>query len=129
MFHVPEDSIRKGRENYGLRQKGKVATLALGYQGGPAALKNMREAYAIPEEELPDQELPDIVSRWRNANPNIAQFWYNVEEAALQAVTKGRKSIVGNLVYWMSLRTAFSTLSASSANRLCKLPSVCSMCS
>lgn len=99
MFHVPEESIRKGRENYGLRQKGKVATLALGYQGGPAALKAMRETYAIPEEDLPDQELPDIVSRWRNANPNIAQFWYNVEDAALQAVTKGRKGIVGNLVF------------------------------
>lgn len=99
MFHVPMESIRKGNENYGLRQKGKVATLALGYQGGPAALKAMRETYAIPEEDLPDQELPDIVSRWRNANPNIAQFWYNVEDAALQAVTKGRKGIVGNLVF------------------------------
>lgn len=94
MFHVPEETIAKGRENYGLRQKGKVATLALGYQGGVPALQSMRKTYGIPEHELPDAELPDIKNRWRSSNPHIVQFWYDVEKAALTAVNQGAPGIV-----------------------------------
>lgn len=94
MFHVPEETIAKGRENYGMRQKGKVATLALGYQGGIPALQNMRKTYGIPESELPDRELPDIRDRWRKSNPHIVQYWYDVEKAALDAVSHGRPSEV-----------------------------------
>lgn len=97
MFHVPAESIAKGKENYGLRQKGKVATLALGYQGGVGALQSMRKTYQIPEPELPDSELPDIVDRWRRANPNIVQFWYDIETAAMNAVSHGYKSTVRNI--------------------------------
>ncbi len=90
MFHVPMETIAKGRENYGLRQKGKVATLALGYQGGVPALQNMRKTYGIPESELPDSELPDIVCRWRSANRHIVELWYTVEAAAAEAMQYGR---------------------------------------
>ena len=82
MFHVPIETIAKGQENYGLRQKGKVATLALGYQGGVGALITM---HAL-DMGLKEEELPEIVSRWRQANPHIAKLWYEVEEAALSAV-------------------------------------------
>ena len=94
MFHVSEDSIAKGKENYGLRQKGKVATLALGYQGGVPALQNMRKTYNIPENELPDEELPDIKDRWRQSNSHIVQFWYDVEQAALTAINQGAPTTV-----------------------------------
>lgn len=90
MFHVPMETIAKGRENYGLRQKGKVATLALGYQGGVPALQNMRKTYGIPESELPDSELPDIVCRWRSANRHIVELWYTVEAAAAEVMQYGR---------------------------------------
>lgn len=97
MFHVPEESIAKGQKNYGLRKKGKVATLALGYQGGVPALQNMRRTYGIPENELPDEELPDIRDRWRKANPSIVQFWYDVNDAAYRAVTSGQTTTVGRV--------------------------------
>ncbi len=90
MFHVPFETISKGNPNYGLRQKGKVATLALGYQGGEEALKSMRKTYQIPESELPDAELPDIKNRWRRANPKIVQTWYDFQAAALGVVRNGR---------------------------------------
>ena len=69
---------------YDLRQKGKVATLAMGYQGGVGALINARKTYHIPENELPDEELPGIVQRWRQANRRIVAFWYAVEEMCIR---------------------------------------------
>ncbi|MBP3037959.1 DNA polymerase [Bacillaceae bacterium Marseille-Q3522] len=83
MFHVPIESIKKGSE---LRQKGKVAELALGYQGGPGALINM----GALEDGLKEEELPDLVQVWRNASPKIVQFWYDVERAAIKAVKERR---------------------------------------
>ncbi len=80
MFHVPIEKIVKGNPEYSLRQKGKVATLALGYQGGTAALIAM----GALNMGLAEEELPDIVQRWRNANPRIRDLWYAVEQAALQ---------------------------------------------
>lgn len=85
MFGVPMELIVKGRPEYSLRQKGKVATLALGYQGGPGALVAMG-ALAMG---LPEDELPDIVKRWRTANPNIVKLWYRVEREALAAMHDG----------------------------------------
>lgn len=79
MFHVPIERIVKGNPEYALRQKGKVATLALGYQGGSNALIAM----GALNMGLSEEELPDIVQRWRNANPRIRDLWYAVEEAAL----------------------------------------------
>ena len=85
MFRVPIESIAKGKENYALRQKGKVATLALGYQGGPKALIAMGALNMGIKEE----ELPEIVTMWRRANPMIEAMWHNVEEAALETVKTG----------------------------------------
>lgn len=90
MFHVPIETIAKGEANYDLRQKGKVATLALGYQGGPAALTAM----GALQMGIPEEELPEIVTKWRNANPNIVQFWRDVEDAAAMTVETGAPGTV-----------------------------------
>lgn len=90
MFGVPIEKIAKGNPEYELRQKGKVATLALGYQGGTHALESM----GALNMGLTEEELPDIVTRWRNANPNIVALWYAVGDAALDTVLNGNANIV-----------------------------------
>ncbi len=95
MFHVPVERIVKGNPEYGLRQKGKVATLALGYQGGPNALIAM----GALSMGLSEEELPDIVQRWRAANPRIRDLWYAVEEAALAAVQTAAPQAIRGLVF------------------------------
>ena len=79
MFGVPIEEITKGSP---LRQKGKVAELALGYQGGASAL----EVMGALKMGLSAEELPELVSQWRAANPNIVQFWDEVGRGALRAV-------------------------------------------
>lgn len=91
MFGIPFDRIKKGNPEYSYRAKGKVATLALGYQGSSGALINM----GALRSGLTEDELPDIVDRWRRSNPAIVNFWYQVEAAALAAVQEGRSSTVG----------------------------------
>lgn len=86
MFHVPIETIAKGEANYDMRSKGKVATLALGYNGGPNALIAMGALHMGIEEK----DLPDIVTRWRTANPNIVQLWRDMEQAAVDTVHTGR---------------------------------------
>lgn len=95
MFGVPLDHIVKGRPEYALRQKGKVAELALGYQGGTAALIAM----GALDMGLTEEELPDIVSRWREANPAIKRFWKEVDTAALAAVKTGQVTHVRTLEF------------------------------
>lgn len=82
MFKVPLEKIKKGQPEYALRQKGKVAELALGFQGGVNALVTMG-AY---EMGLDDEELPQIVKLWREASPNIKAGWYELQNAATEAV-------------------------------------------
>ncbi|MEC1719095.1 DNA polymerase [Schinkia azotoformans] len=79
MFKVPIETIGKGSP---LRQKGKIAELALGYGGSKGALKQM----GALEMGLTDEELPELVSAWREANPNIVNLWWDVEAAAIKAV-------------------------------------------
>lgn len=82
MFGVP---VVKHGVNGHLRQKGKVAELALGYCGGVNALKAM----GALDMGLTEEELPNIVELWRQASPNIVKFWYTVEKAAVYTVTTG----------------------------------------
>ena len=95
MFGVPVDRIVKGNPEYSLRQKGKVATLALGYQGGTSALIAM----GALNMGLTEDELPDIVSRWRQANPRIRDLWYAVENAALAAMETARPQAIRGLLF------------------------------
>ncbi len=95
MFHVPIEKIVKGSPEYSLRQKGKVATLALGYQGGTSALIAM----GALNMGLTEEELPDIVARWRNANPRIRDLWYAVEGTALAAMTTAEPQAMRGLIF------------------------------
>ena len=94
MFGVPIDLIKKGNPEYALRQKGKVAELALGYQGSTGALINM----GALDMGIPEEDLPDIVSRWRDANKHIRDLWYKVDAAAVQVITQGGSVSVSSLI-------------------------------
>ena len=80
MFKVPVESIHKGDP---LRQKGKIAELALGYQGSVGALIQM----GALKMGLTEDELPDLVNQWRKSNPKIVKFWYDTEAAVMEAIT------------------------------------------
>lgn len=95
MFHVPIEKITKGNPEYDLRQKGKVATLALGYQGGTNALIAM----GALDMGLSEDELPDIVQRWRQANPRIRDLWYAVEQAALTVMQTAQPQGIYGLIF------------------------------
>ncbi|MBS4880494.1 MAG: DNA polymerase [Firmicutes bacterium] len=79
MFKVP---VEKHGINGHLRQKGKIAELALGYGGSVGALKAM----GALEMGLTEEELPQLVDAWRQANPNIVKFWWAVDKAVMEAV-------------------------------------------
>jgi len=81
MFHVPLDSITKGSP---LRQKGKVAELALGYQGSPAALVRM----GALKGGLTEEDLPGLVDSWRKANKKIVKLWSDTQKKAIEAVAE-----------------------------------------
>lgn len=85
MFGVDIDLIRKGNPEYALRSKGKIAELALGYQGGKGSLISM----GALNMGLAEEELPDIVRRWRGSNKRIVGFWKAVEQYALDTVRHG----------------------------------------
>jgi DNA polymerase len=97
MFGVPIDLIKKGNPEYALRQKGKVATLALGYQGGTGSLIAMNAL----KMGLTEEELPDIVSRWRQSNPRIVDLWYSIEKAAVGAVQSCQQTATHGLIFSM----------------------------
>lgn len=82
MFGVPIEKIKKGNQEYALRAKGKVAELALGYQGSSGALIQM----GALDMGLSEEELPEIVSRWRAANKRIVALWYAAENAAIKCM-------------------------------------------
>ena len=79
MFHVP---VEKHGQNAHLRQKGKIAELALGYGGSVGALKSM----GALEMGLAEEELQPLVDAWRTSNPNIVQLWWDVDNAVKTTV-------------------------------------------
>lgn len=95
MFHLGEVTNYdwKSPEGKEMRQRGKVATLALGYQGGPGALKAM----GALDQGIQENELQDIVDRWRIANPKIVRFWYNTQQAVKDCLSIG---------WWRSKRSS-----------------------
>lgn len=86
MFGVP---VEKHGINGHLRQKGKIAELALGYGGSVGALTSM----GALEMGIPEDELPELVSAWRKSNKKITSFWWTVENAAISAV-KGKPVVI-----------------------------------
>ena len=82
MYHVP---VEKHGANSHLRQKGKVAVLACGYQGGVGAMKRMDKGGSIPEDEL-----QSVVDQWRQANSKVVKLWRTVELAARTAIEEHR---------------------------------------
>ena len=87
MFGVP---VEKHGQNAELRQRGKVAVLALGYGGGESAL----EAMGALRMGIPEEDLPGIKASWRKANPSICALWRRVEDAAVTAVETGTPQVV-----------------------------------
>ena len=81
MFHVP---VEKHGVNGHLRQKGKIAELALGYGGSVGALKSM----GALEMGLAEEELQPLVSAWRDSNPSITEFWWAVDRAVKECIKK-----------------------------------------
>jgi len=90
MFNVPIESIHKGDP---LRQRGKVAELALGYQGGVGAMAKMDRGHQIPENEM-----PGIVEKWRASSPKIVAFWGKMQRAAMDTVKTGKPHKVDDIV-------------------------------
>ena len=89
-----------------LRQKGKVAELACGYGGGSGALISM----GALDMGLKEDELPDIISSWRDANPEIVKFWYAVEKAAIETVKDHNDRSVGRIGFQFSANTLWIVL-------------------
>ena len=90
MFHVPIGEVTKGSS---LRQKGKIAELGLGYGGAAGALVSM----GALDMGLSEDDLPSLVAAWRRANPHITQFWWDVDKAAVEAVTKRTGTRAGRI--------------------------------
>ena len=103
MFHVPMEEITKGSP---LRQKGKLAELGLGFGGASGALISM----GALDMGLTEDELPPLVAAWRKANPHITQFWWDVDAAAIKAVTEKQKTKVGKIIFEYKSGILFITL-------------------
>lgn len=103
MFGVP---VEKHGVNGHLRQKGKIAELALGYGGSVGALKAM----GALEMGLQEDELPALVSAWRQANPKIVQFWWAVDHAVMDAVTRKTTTKTHGIIFSARNGMLFITL-------------------
>lgn len=120
MFGVPLERIKKGNPEYALRQRGKVAELALGYQGGVGAMRNMDTGNLLAD--LSDDEVQDIVNRWRNSNPKIRDLWYAFDNAAIRVITDGGSVAVNGCTftreYSLSSNSSFLTITIPSGRKL-----------
>ena len=103
MFKVP---VEKHGVNGHLRQKGKIAELALGYGGGVGALTAM----GALEMGLKEEELQPLVTAWRNSNPNIVKFWWAVDNAVMEAVSKRITTKTHGLTFSFKSGMLFITL-------------------
>lgn len=92
MFKVP---VEKHGVNGELRQKGEISELACGYGGSVGALKNM----GAVEMGVQENELQGLINDWRNANPHIVRFWYEVGNAAMKAIKEKTTVPLGKLVF------------------------------
>ena len=94
MFHVP---VVKHGINGELRQKGKVAELACGYGGGVNALK----AFGADKMGMTDEEMQDVVDKWRDSNANVAAWWKTMENAAVRAVARQVETVdkIGGITF------------------------------
>jgi len=110
MFGVP---VEKHGQNSHLRQKGKIAELALGYGGSVGALIAM----GALEMGLDENELPELVDQWRNANPHITKLWWDIDAAALKAFKEKTITHVGPISFQRQSGMLFMTLP--SGRRLC----------
>ncbi len=103
MFHVPIEEVTKGSP---LRQKGKIAELGLGYGGAAGALVSM----GALDMGFSEDDLPPLVAAWRRANPHITQFWWDVDKAAVEAVTKRTGTRAGRIAFEYRSGILFVTL-------------------
>jgi DNA polymerase len=103
MFKVPIEEITKGSQ---LRQKGKIAELALGYGGSVGALTAM----GALDMGVAEEELHSLVAAWRQANPNITKLWWNIDKAAIKAVKERTAEIVGRIKIYYESGILFITL-------------------
>jgi DNA polymerase len=106
MFKVP---VEKHGVNGHLRQKGKITELALGYGGSVGALKAM----GALEMGIDENELPVLVDAWRQANPRIVKFWWDVDRAAMEAVRSRRSSATHGITFSCQSGMLFITLPSS----------------
>lgn len=99
MFNVPLESVTKGSE---MRQRGKTASLACGYQGGANAITTMDT-----DKKIPDEVKPGLVKAWRAAHPNIVRFWYRSQDCAIKALQNpGQKVPLSKGAYFITHRNA-----------------------
>ncbi len=103
MFGVP---VEKHGQNAHLRQKGKIAELALGYGGSVGALKSM----GALEMGLKEEELQPLVDSWRSANPNIVRFWWDVDRAVKKAVKQREKTVLKGIKFYCRSGMLFISL-------------------
>lgn len=103
MFGVP---VEKHGVNGHLRQKGKIAELALGYGGSTGALKAM----GALEMGLAEEELPELVSAWRSSNPNIVRFWWDVDRAVKKAIQEKSSTATHGVHFFCRSGMLFITL-------------------
>ena len=103
MFHVPMEEITKTSP---LRQKGKLAELAW----ASAGRLGLSSQWGALDMGLTEEELPPLVAAWRKANPHITQFWWDVDAAAIKAVTEKQKTKVGKIIFEYKSGILFITL-------------------
>ena len=103
MFGIPMSEIGKGSPE---RAKGKVASLSCQYGGSTNGLISM----GALDMGLTEDELPPLVAAWRKANPHMVQFWWDVDAAAIKAVTEKQKTKVGKIIFEYKSGILFITL-------------------